>query len=289
MENQGRKHRLTLWIIFLVASITMLIIASSILHYEPSASGGTFFDAIGAFLPYGLIIAIAVYYFLKSDIMPSRPALSATGVSILRLVRYLLLMMGGMLLSMAPFILAFLALAQFGLKIDQTGTTSQQFPIVPNKPIEVGPPAFDLWSFLAISSVIFVFATLLLATFVKVKGDHMEETIDEELGRTISASYATNRFADDRYRRAILSYYARGREHMTSQGVPLTEAMTPREFEKNVINSINKARESFTPLTHLFEEARFSIHSMGASEKLEAKRNYENLKTINLRERKRVE
>jgi len=290
MENQGRRHNLTLWIASLVASITMLVIANSILRYAPSAPGGTLFDAIGAFLPYGLMIAVAVYYFLKSDVSPSRPRLSGTGFSILHLVRYILLMIGGMLLSMAPFLLVFWGIALSGINLGQSGAGTTVLPYAPSNPIQVSSPSFDEWAFLVILSVAFVFAVLLLATIVRGKEDHVEEIIDEGLGRTISTSYgSTDGFPDDHHRRAILSYYAKSRDHMTNQGVPLTEAMTPREFEKNVITSLSEAGESFTPLTHLFEEARFSTHTMGASEKSEARKHYENLKTINLKGRKRLE
>ena len=95
-EKQRRNPRVAFWIVCIVASIMILLAANSILHYTPGASGGTLLDTIGTFLPYGLIIAIAVYYFLISGARPSRPALTARGMSAVRMIRYIVLMIGGM-------------------------------------------------------------------------------------------------------------------------------------------------------------------------------------------------
>jgi hypothetical protein len=286
-KSQKRNPRVAFWIVCIVASIMILLVANSILHYTPGASGGTLLDAIGTFLPYGLIVAIAVYYFLISGVRPSRPTLTAGRMSAMHIIRYIVLMIGGMVMSMAPFLLLFWAIQLSGINLGQYGAGGTIVPYVQSNPIQVGSPSFDIWSSLAIFSVAFVFVTLLLATIVRGKEDHIEETT-EELGPTVTPYYGKSGVSDDLHRRAILSYYARGREHMVNQGIPLSEAMTPREFERNVITSHGKAGEDFTPLTHLFEEARYSIHNMGASEKDEAKKHYENLMN-KFRERKRVE
>lgn len=286
-ENQWHSRRLTLWIVCLLASIMILAVANSIIHYVPDTSGGTLFDTIGALLPYGLIIAIAVYYFMKSSARPSRSALGAPRFSVVRLVWYILRTVGAMVVAIVPFLILFRVLELSGIELTESGSGGIIVPHTRSNPTQVGSLSFDLWSSLAIFSVAFVFVTLLLATIVRGKEDRIEE-ITEELRPTINVSYEKGRFPDDPCRRAILSYYAKGRAHMVSQGIPLTEAMTPREFERNVIASHSKANENFTPLTLLFEEARYSIHNMGVPEKKEAKKHYESL-MINFRVRKRVE
>jgi hypothetical protein len=281
VEAEKRKHGLEAWIAFLVASVMILITANLLLHYSIGSVGGTLFDLVGEVLPYGLIAAIFVYYLLKSNIRVyklSKPSLHGIRSSFARFLKLLFFSLGSVFLSLIVFSILFQGYQLFGGNI---GITSPPSPTTPNLAIPAGAaqPLFDLWSLLSISTLVFVTVVLFSAVLLGRRREVTQETIDDrEMEGTKRTETSLNRFLDDDDRIAVLAYYADGREQMVMQGVMLTDATTPREFEKNVLNSSRVAGRDFTPLTRLFEEARFSIHQVGGSEREKAKKHCEKLK-----------
>jgi hypothetical protein len=281
VEAEERNRIPVAWIVFLVASVMMLITANLLLNYGNSNLGGTIIDVVGEVLPYGLIAAIFVYYLLKSNIKAyklSKPTLHGIHAPLARIFRLVFFILGSIFLSSVVIYIIFQGYLLLGAN---AGITSPSNPTSSTgaNPAEVGPPLLDLWSSLSILTVIITAATLSSAIILGRRNERIQETIDEgDLESTKHITSSFNTFVDNDDRTAILSYYAKGREHMVEHGVPLTEATTPREFEKDVLNSISAAGKDFTSLTCLFEEARFSTHNVGGSEKEKAKRHYERVK-----------
>jgi hypothetical protein len=277
MENEGRKRRLAAGIVFLAASIMMLVIANSMLHYAPTASGGTLLDAFGAVLPYGLFLAMLIFSFLRSGFRSMKLPVRPLYHRYFRIDRKLTAAM--ILAFLAPFLLL-VVLPIVRSLLALPSIPSPPVPTTTSGSIEVSPPVFDLWLFLSIISVVWALLALFAAVYLGKRHPSIEkkESVEETEAETTWST--KNRFVDDDYRRAILSYYAQGREHMANQGIPLTEATTPREFEKNVLDSARMAGKDFIPLTYLFEEARFSVHPMGQPEKDRAEKHYERVKRV---------
>jgi hypothetical protein len=277
MENEERKRRLAAGIVFLAASIMMLIIVNSMLHYAPTASGGTLLDAFGAVLPYGLFAAMLIFSLLRSGFRSMKLPVRPYYHRYFRIDRKLTAAM--ILAFFAPF-LVFVVLPIINSLLALPSIPSPPVPTTTSGSIEVSSPPFDLWLFLGIISVVSALVVLFAAAFHGKRRPNIEkkESVEELEDESIWST--KNRFVDDDYRRAILSYYAEGREHMANQGIPLMKATTPREFERNVLDSARMAGKDFTPLTYLFEEARFSVHPMGQPEKDRAEKHYERLKRV---------
>jgi hypothetical protein len=281
VEAEERRHSLVAWIAFLVASVMMLITANLLLHYSIGSVGGTLFDLVGEVLPYGLIATIFVYYLSKSNVKAyrlSKPSFHGIRSSFALFLKLLFFSLGSVFLSLIVLSILFQGYQLFGGSI---GITNPPSPPAPNPAIPAGAaqPLFELWSLLSVLTLIFAAAVLFSAGLLGRRREVIQETIDDaEMEGTKRTEASLNRFVDDDDRIAVLAYYADGREQMVMQGVALTDATTPREFEKNVLNSSSVASRDFTPLTRLFEEARFSIHQVGGSEREKAKKHRERLR-----------
>jgi hypothetical protein len=281
VEAEEHNWSPTAWIWLLVASVMMLITTNLLLNYGITNSGGTLIDAVGQVLPYGLIAAIFLFYILRSNIRAyrlPRPALHGIHESPLRIVRNLFIIFGSIFLTVIFFYFLLQGFQVLGGKITTTAPPTLPSTSGSNPP-EGATPVLDLWSSLSMLTVIITAATLIGAFLLGRRKEKIQETIDEgdlEDNKPFTPSF--NSFVDDDDRSAILAYYAKGREHMADSGVPLTEATTPREFEKGVVNSVSAAAKDFSSLTRLFEEARFSVHNLGGSEREKARIHYEKVK-----------
>jgi hypothetical protein len=259
----------------------MLITANLLLNYEPSNTGGPMIDSVGQVLPYVLIAAIFVFYLLRANMRAykvSRPSLRGIHVSPRRTLRNAFIIFGSIFLAVMFFYILLRGWQLVGLNIGTTPPSGSTPPTGPLSP-ETATSLVNLWSSLGILTVIITAATLFSAILLGRGKERVQGTIDEgDLQETKHITSSFNAFVDDDDRTAILTYYAKGREHMVERGVPLTEATTPREFEKGVLNSICVAGKDFSSLTRLFEEARFSVHNLGESEKEKARQHYEKVK-----------
>lgn len=274
MDTRKPSDRLASWVTFLFASTIILILASSILHYAPENAGGTLIDTMGELLPFVMITGVAIYYLLKRPLRITKGGARQTAGFFSTVAGAVLAIAGAVFLATIIFVLVFMfpfgsggTLAQ--IEPPSSGGSNQTPP---------GVPAFYAWLLFSIFTVGFAVATILIGTYIGGKSKHAEEPIENEATRPKFTTSGVIRFTVDDERKAILAYYAQGREIIVDWGVQLGEHMTPREFEKNALSSIPKVGKDFTPLTHLFEEARFSIHPMGVPQKEEAGEHYEGLK-----------
>lgn len=279
MEDQGHRFSVVSWITLLVASIMMLFIVNSILHYAPNTSGVTLIDLAGDVLPYGLLVIMFFYYLLRLDARSIKVTTHSRRPR--RTFKLSFLVIGATIISIVPFVVVILLLEIFGLNRVLTTSPTSTVSNGSGQPIQFGAITFDPWFILSAFSVVFTLTMLFAVTSLGKRRRSIEETEGYEEIETKSIPLSANRYVDDDYRMAIIAYYAQGREHMVNQGVPLTDAMTPREFGKNVFNSLSVAGKDFTSLTNLFEEARFSIHPMSHSEQTKARNHYEKLSRIN--------
>jgi len=67
----------------------------------------------------------------------------------------------------------------------------------------------------------------------------------------------------DEYRKTIFEAYSRMCAHLAKYGYSRQDHVTPREFERAMRLALPLDTESIRSLTRLFEEARYSNHSMG--------------------------
>jgi hypothetical protein len=281
VEAEEHNRNPVAWISLLIASVMMLITANLLINYGSTGSGGSLIDSVGEVLPYGLIAAVFVFYLLRLNIRayrPSRPTLRRVQAPSSRVLRNLFIFLSSLLLAMTFFYFLFQGFKVLGGSLGTISTSNPSSPSGPNPP-GITNPLLDLWSSLSILTLIITTATLLSAILLGSRKKRIQETIDEgDLESTGHIASSSNSFVDDDDRKAILAYYAQGRENMVERGVPLTEATTPREFEKGVLNTVSAASKDFSSLTRLFEEARFSIHNVGGSEREKAKVHYEKVK-----------
>jgi hypothetical protein len=285
VEAEEHNSSAATWAAFLVASALMLIIANLLLNYDSANQGGTPIDVIGAILPYALVVSLVAYYLMKSNIRAyrlSRSPLRGFRASFPRILKLIVFILGSVILLstviLAVFQVLFNGYSPIGLTFEVPSTpNSGTLPF--GNPAEAAKPLLDLWPYLIMLTVIVTTATLFSAIVLGKRHEEIHESTDQEdLEGPRSATSSLNTFVDDSDRAAILAYYAQGRDHMVSTGVPLTEATTPREFEKNVLDLKSAAGKDFTSLTRLFEEARFSVHDMGKPQKKKAKRHYERVR-----------
>lgn len=79
-------------------------------------------------------------------------------------------------------------------------------------------------------------------------------------------------------RSAILACYQRFCQLLGTQGVQGQEAMTPRELESLAVRGLSVSAESANDLTSLFEEARYSQHPLGETDRDRAVRSLEQIR-----------
>jgi hypothetical protein len=274
VEKGESITRLLTWTAFLLVAIMIEIIASSILNYSPSIPRVTLFDEVGAALPFALIAALATYFLLKSH-RPDQSVIRKTTQFTLRVHVFAAIICIGMFLGVLLFILLFIPMPP-GIPVPSSTTVTSQ-----NWTNALSLPSFDLLSLLVISVIAFPIMVLLLATFHRKKVEVIEDTSEE--GAAKETWSIGNRIIDDEYRRAILVNYMQGKELMVNQGVPSSDVITAREFESNVLDTVSTAGKDFTPLTRLFEEARFSLHLMGESQSAMSEKHYKRLQKLDTR------
>jgi hypothetical protein len=268
------KTSMFAWIAFLAAATMVLILTSSTINYPPSNAAGSLLDQIAGVLPYALIAAVAAYYLsgsrLKEEL--SNRIKKPPWVFIVQC------------LVVAVVMLAAVLLLPFFPQISSSGQSEIQTRLTSGGENNPNLPEFNLLSLLTIFMIAFPIAALLLATYLRKKTEGIEEPVEEETGPKEGWKGAPENTYDET-RRTVIANYVSGRELMAQRGVPSNDTTTSREFESNVVKSVNEARKDFVPLTRLFEEARFSIHSMGESEGKKAEKHRKKLEDLSSEER----
>ena len=279
VESARHRSGLLMWILFVAASLPILVMTSSLIRNTSSSYAGITMDELGGALPFGLSAAVATYLLLKPKRI-KKPPVRAAGRAILKTQQMVLIMAVGIFLVTIYFILTFIP---FPLEIVGGGLAGSSHSGEYNL---ANLPIFNpvLASSIIVIGAIFVVA--LLATFLRTKTEAFDETPEEEtVGR--GAIPIPGRIIDDEHRKAIIERYVKGRDVLIVQGVPMSESTTHREFEDNVLQSAKIASNDFVPLSRLFEEARFSSHLVGEPQKNEADRRYE--KIVKTASKQRVE
>lgn len=270
-QNKDRTNIL-IWVAFLAAASTILLLTSSTINYSSINVPVTSLDQIGGILPYPLFVGVVLYYFVKAKL---KGALSGGTRSWLRALGIMLLIVGGALLVA---ILAILFL------IPQQPSPPSTTPVSPVPSTASGYnalnwPIFSLSSALTLFMIAFPIVALLLLTYLRRKTDIIGEPVEEGIVSEEVWASAPETIYDD-YRRAIIANYIDGKEFMIHRGVSSSDFTTPREFESSVIESIIQAKADFVPLTRLFEEARFSVHSMKEPERARSEKHRKRLETL---------
>jgi hypothetical protein len=228
-------------------------------------------DQIGGVLPYALIVGVVTYYLLDSRL---KRAFSDR-------IKMPLWFFGVQCLIVAAVMIAVVLLLPFWPSIPGLGLGPPplSYTVINAGERALNLPVFGLLSLLTIFMIAFPIVALLLATRLRRRSEVIEEPREEEIGSKERWKGVPENTYDE-YRRMIIGNYVEGRELMTHLGVPSSDVTTSREFESNVVRSVNEAGRDFVPLTRLFEEARFSVHSMGEPEKLKSEKHRKKLENL---------
>jgi hypothetical protein len=270
-ESRNRLPSILAWATFVAASIIILLIASSALHYAPGNSGATFADEFGALLPYGLIVGLLLFYILK--------AVKGSGAT-LQGTRFFFSNMWKVVAIAVMFLVVVFTVKLFSIPTPPiNGSTTGSNNLVPGTPIpSTSLPTLSPFIFIGAIAMIVGIAILLSLSSIRRRHRAEEETpklVIQEKGPGDSL----DRSEIDDMRRAIIYRYVQGRNLLVGRGAIWEEGMTAREFERKVDLSYENAGCDLVPLTRLFEEARFSVHPMGHAEKEKADNHYLRLET----------
>ncbi len=132
--------------------------------------------------------------------------------------------------------------------------------------------------FIVIGLIVFIGGIFFVAPKVK---SYLEESKEEEKDQTqleddISESVdkAIKDLKEGKdIRSTVIRCYQKMSYVLEDQGIKYDQFMTPREFEKSAFNNLDISRETISDLTDIFEEARYSSHSLTESQRKHALKN----------------
>lgn len=105
------------------------------------------------------------------------------------------------------------------------------------------------------------------------RGDEEEKKkIEEDLTESVDRAIRDLNEGKD-IRSTIIRCYQKMCFTLEDYGIIYDMYMTPREFEKNAINNLNVSKDTIDELTTIFEEARYSSHSLNESQRKSALKN----------------
>lgn len=128
--------------------------------------------------------------------------------------------------------------------------------------------------------IIGVFITIpKIVSYIRSKKEVEEETseIEQDLSQSVDRAIKDLKKGKDT-RSTIIRCYQKMCFILEDYGVTYDRYMTPREFENNAVLNLNFSRSTISELTTIFEEARYSPHSLTESQRKAALKNLKSLK-----------
>ena len=96
--------------------------------------------------------------------------------------------------------------------------------------------------------------------------------VEDEISESVDKAIKDLKKGKDT-RSTVIRCYQKMSYVLEDQGITYDQFMTPREFEENAFNSLDISKKTISDLTDVFEEARYSSHSLKESQREEALRN----------------
>lgn len=104
-----------------------------------------------------------------------------------------------------------------------------------------------------------------------------DEDIQEQFSSTIDQT-VEDLYSGKDVRSTIIRAYQKMCRTLEDSGVSQDDDMTPREFKNQVMGRLDVSKEAISDMTTVFEEARYSRHQMGDSDRKRALDNLERLR-----------
>ncbi len=104
------------------------------------------------------------------------------------------------------------------------------------------------------------------------KESEEQSSIEKDLSDSVDKAIKDLKKGKDT-RSTIIRCYQKMCFILEDYGVIYDKYMTPREFEYNAIHNLNLSKDTIDDLTSIFEEARYSSHSLKKSQRKEALKN----------------
>lgn len=273
--------------LFLVVSVVAVSFSAKSLFNGsgegPISFSDNIFGKIALFAPFVMLTIVFLYYFLRLIVANESwsrfliPLILAIGIGIGYGV-------------LAKYINEFIQeQTDITLPITDTETTnpfpgtdtgpppSGSFPPGSNSPgpSDGSPFSMDqiISTILIIISVCFIIITTIVVTidFLRKREEEYHEKVERKEIRWLPNADVMD------HRLRVIRAYHEGSYSLMDLGIKSERSMTPGEFEKNVKEKATSIGEPFTDLTDLYEEARFSHHTISS---LQSEKAEERLKTI---------
>lgn len=118
-----------------------------------------------------------------------------------------------------------------------------------------------------------------IKTYLKEnKYDEQDQSqIEEDISESVDRAIRDLNEGKD-IRSTVIRCYQKMSYVLEDQGVTYDRFMTPREFEKSALNNLDMSRDTISDLTDIFEEARYSSHSLTESQRKAALKNLKSLR-----------
>ena len=135
-------------------------------------------------------------------------------------------------------------------------------------------PHFE-WTVLWIALAVIVVASVAAFVWYRTRPElppreaEDEPTVAQELAVSIEGAIGDLEAEPDA-RRAVIAAYARMEAVLARNGLRRRPSETPLEYLRHVLNGLTTRGEAVARLTGLFEEAKFSRHEIGTTEKRDA-------------------
>jgi Domain of unknown function (DUF4129) len=232
---------------------------------------GTQPTAVGAFDPFladlflvafgGLIVAGVVHALLHRPERTRRPAKPLSWVQVLSTFIGLAFVVA-LLLLWPRFVHAFQAVQVAAPSPDAGTQNATGWPAAAGTPIGV---------FLAVTVLAAIF--ILVAILRRGMGppELEEENVDDPGARSAAAEAVRDAIDElevgGDVRSVVLACYRRFCLLLGARGITSQVALTPRELDRLAVDRLHVSRDASGTLTSLFEEARYSVHSLGEADR----------------------
>jgi len=104
-----------------------------------------------------------------------------------------------------------------------------------------------------------------------------QNQIEEDISESVEKAIRDLNEGKD-IRSTVIRCYQKMSYVLEDQGVTYDKFMTPREFEKSALKNLDMSRDTISDLTDIFEEARYSSHSLTEYQRKAALKNLKSLR-----------
>ncbi|MFW6195865.1 MAG: DUF4129 domain-containing protein [Thermoplasmatota archaeon] len=132
---------------------------------------------------------------------------------------------------------------------------------------------FIVFGLIVLVGGIYLIAPRVKSYFEEEKEEELDQTqIEENISESVDRAIRDLNEGKD-IRSTVIRCYQKMSYVLEDQGVTYDRFMTPREFEENAVDKLDLSREKISDLTDIFEEARYSSHSLKESQRESALKN----------------